>query len=49
MPRFAVNCTLGKLIKWLRALGCDPVYVSDSEEDELVRIAPQNSIRLCCL
>jgi len=37
--RFIADCMLGKLAKWLRMLGYDTVYITDADDDELVRIA----------
>ena len=39
MVRFIADCMLGKLAKWLRMLGYDTSYVTDADDDELVRIA----------
>ncbi len=37
--KFAVDCMLGKLAKWLRILGFDSVFFQAIEDDELLRIA----------
>jgi len=39
LPKFAVDCMLGKLAKWLRILGFDTVYFSRIKDDDLLRIA----------
>ena len=38
-PRFAVDCMLGKLAKWLRILGFDTVYFSRIQDEELLALA----------
>jgi len=37
--KFAVDCMLGKLAKWLRILGFDAVFFSKIEDDDLISIA----------
>jgi hypothetical protein len=37
--KFAVDCMLGKLAKWLKILGFDAAYFSKIEDDELLRLA----------
>lgn len=37
--KFIADCMLGKLAKWLRMLGFDTAYVTDADDDDLVRIA----------
>ncbi|UCG14525.1 MAG: Mut7-C RNAse domain-containing protein [Deltaproteobacteria bacterium] len=36
MERLAVDRMLGKLAKWLRALGCDVVYLSQAKDEEIL-------------
>ena len=38
-PRFAADAMLGRLARWLRALGYDTAYESDIPDAELVRLA----------
>lgn len=40
--KFAVDCMLGKLAKWLKILGFDTLFFSRIEDDELLRIAEQD-------
>lgn len=42
-PKFAVDCMLGKLAKWLRILGFDTVYFSRINDDELLALAGQDN------
>jgi uncharacterized protein with PIN domain len=37
--RFVADCMLGKLARWLRALGFDVLYSSKTGDDELLNIA----------
>lgn len=37
-PRFVVDVNVGRLAKWLRALGYDALYDREADDDELVRI-----------
>jgi uncharacterized protein with PIN domain len=37
--KFAVDCMLGKLAKWLKILGFDVVYENKAEDRELVNLA----------
>ncbi len=37
--KFAVDCMLGKLAKWLKILGFDVVYNNKAEDSELLNIA----------
>lgn len=37
--RFAVDCMLGKLSKWLRVLGFDTIFFQAIEDDELLRLS----------
>ena len=37
-PRFVVDVNVGRLAKWLRALGYDALYDNSADDDELVRI-----------
>ena len=37
--KFAVDCMLGKLAKWLRILGFDAVFFSRIEDDDLLAVA----------
>ena len=37
--RFAVDCMLGKLAKWLKILGFDTVFFSRIEDEELISIS----------
>ena len=39
--RFAVDCMLGKLSKWLRVLGFDTLFFPVIEDDELLRLSRQ--------
>ena len=41
--KFAVDCMLGKLAKWLKILGFDTVYFSKIEDKDLVRLARNES------
>ena len=43
--RFAVDCMLGKLAKWLKILGFDTAYFSRIEDDDLLVFA-QNESRI---
>ncbi len=38
-PRFAADAMLGRLARWLRALGYDTAYERDTPDAELVRLA----------
>ncbi len=38
-PRFAADAMLGRLARWLRALGYDTAYESDTPDAKLVRLA----------
>ena len=38
-PRFVADVNVGKLAKWLRAMGYDVLFPIDVEDNELVRIA----------
>lgn len=37
--KFAVDCMLGKLAKWLKILGFDAAYFSRIDDDDLLRLA----------
>ena len=37
--KFAVDCMLGKLAKWLRILGFDAVFFAKIEDDALLQLA----------
>lgn len=37
--RFAVDCMLGKLAKWLKILGFDTVFLNRIEDEELISIS----------
>ena len=37
--RFVVDLNVGRLAKWLRAMGYDTVFPRDSDDNDLVRIA----------
>ena len=37
--RFAVDCMLGKLAKWLKILGFDTLYFNSIDDDELLHLA----------
>ena len=38
-PRFLVDVNVGRIAKWLRAIGYDALYIPDFDDAELVRIA----------
>ncbi|MBI4308211.1 MAG: Mut7-C RNAse domain-containing protein [Chloroflexi bacterium] len=38
-PRFLVDVNVGRLAKWLRALGYDALFVRDIDDNALVRLA----------
>ncbi|MFQ5873692.1 MAG: Mut7-C RNAse domain-containing protein [Dehalococcoidia bacterium] len=38
MPRFVVDANVGRLAKWLRALGYDTIFDKDIDDDTLIRI-----------
>jgi len=38
-PKFVVDINVGRLAKWLRALGYDAVLLPDADDGELVRVA----------
>ena len=38
-PRFLVDVNVGRLAKWLRAMGYDSRYIPDAEDSELLRVA----------
>ena len=38
-PRFVVDLNVGRVAKWLRAMGYDSLFPSNTEDNELVRIA----------
>ena len=40
-PRFIVDVNVGRLAKWLRAMGYDTLFVPDVDDRDLVRIAQQ--------
>jgi uncharacterized protein with PIN domain len=40
--KFAVDCMLGKLAKWLKILGFDTLFFSRIEDDKLLRVAEQD-------
>ncbi|MBI4340389.1 MAG: Mut7-C RNAse domain-containing protein [Chloroflexi bacterium] len=42
-PKFVVDLNVGRLAKWLRAMGYDTLYVPEVEDGALVRIAQQES------
>ncbi len=37
--RFIADVNVGKLAKWLRAMGCDTLFINPVDDDELVRVA----------
>jgi len=37
LPRFFADCMLGRLARWLRALGCDTLYERAIDDNELLR------------
>lgn len=39
MPKFVVDTMLGKLARWLRALGCDTLYLGAVEDHHLLHLA----------
>ena len=41
--KFAVDCMLGKLAKWLKILGFDAIFFSKIEDEELMAIAEKES------
>jgi uncharacterized protein len=41
--KFAVDCMLGKLAKWLRILGFDAVFFSRIEDGDLMRLAEKEN------
>lgn len=40
-PRFIADVNVGKLAKWLRAMGCNTLFINPVDDDELVRVALQ--------
>ena len=38
-PKFIVDVNAGKVTKWLRALGCDVLFVNPVDDDDLIAIA----------
>jgi len=40
-PRFLVDSMLGRLVRWLRILGYDSVYLADAEDEELMDMAEE--------
>lgn len=45
-PRFVVDTMLGKLARWLRALGYDTVYVGRADDAELLELVRREGRRL---
>jgi hypothetical protein len=41
-PRFIVDVNVGRLGRWLRALGCDVLSPPDADDNALVRVALQD-------
>lgn len=37
--KFLVDANVGRLVKWLRVLGCDAAYVDDADDNQIVRTA----------
>ena len=37
--RFIVDLNVGRLAKWLRVMGYDALFISEADDDELIRIA----------
>ena len=37
-PRFVVDVNVGRLAKWLRAMGYDALFVPDVDDGDLVKI-----------
>lgn len=40
-PMFIIDVTVGRLAKWLRAMGYDALFVRDIDDGGLVQIAQQ--------
>ena len=40
-PRFLIDVNVGRLARWLRAIGYDALYIPDADDRELVRIAAE--------
>ncbi len=40
-PRFLVDANVGRLAKWLRAIGYDALFIHDADDRELVRVAAE--------
>ena len=38
-PRFVIDANVGRLAKWLRAMGYDSLFIRDIDDGELMRIA----------
>jgi uncharacterized protein with PIN domain len=45
-PRFVADVMLGRLARWLRALGCDTLYFRDAPDARLLGLALRESRRL---
>ena len=42
-PRFLVDLNVGRLAKWLRALGYDSLFIPDADDEDLMRIAEEQA------
>lgn len=42
-PRFLVDLNVGRLAKWLRALGYDSLFVPGADDGDLIRIAEEQA------
>ena len=39
IPRFLIDLNVGRLAKWLRAMGYDSLFLPDADDGELLRVA----------
>ena len=40
-PRFILDANVGRLTKWLRAMGCDAAFIPDVDDAELLWVAEE--------
>ena len=43
IPTFIADCHLGKLAKYLRLMGCDTLYFTQIDDDDLIALANQEN------